>query len=146
MMARGGFTLIELVVVLLIVAVATAVTVPALLSEPVETELDAATHRIQDLFRIARDSAVRAGVPVTVTIDSATGAVWLGSETVDGGAVRAGGPLELPPGVGLQLSEARATFSFSPGGAAFADSLLLRAGTEERLITIDTWTGHMVAY
>ncbi len=36
-----------------------------------------ATRRIEALFRVAKDSAVRSGWPVTVVIDSVSSKVWL---------------------------------------------------------------------
>lgn len=78
--ARPGFTIIEVVVVMLILAVATAITIPALLPPPADDDLTAATRKIDLLFGIARDSAARSGGYVTVMIDSATGGVWLLSD------------------------------------------------------------------
>lgn len=77
---RAGFTIIEVVVVMLILAVATAITIPALLPPPADDDLTAATRKIDMLFGIARDSAARSGGYVTVMIDSATGGVWLLSD------------------------------------------------------------------
>jgi hypothetical protein len=53
---------------------------------------------------------------------------------------------ELPPGVRLQLSAARANFVFSPAGAAFADTLVLRGRMAERSVTLDPWTGHAILH
>lgn len=77
MTARRGFTAIELIVVLVILAVGTGLAVPAFRSWFQEDDLTVATHRIEALFQVARDSAIRSGLPVTVVIDSATGRVWL---------------------------------------------------------------------
>lgn len=158
---RRGFTLIELVVVLLLIAVATAVTVPAFLDgEPRQTDLDAATERISLLFRLARDSAVHSGMPVTVSIDSITGTAWLvtGADAQDAATVsnvgRPAGALHVTPGeslalpmsVRLELASARARFRFSPGGAAFGDTIVLRTNTGARAITLDPWTGDAVTY
>lgn len=73
---RSGFTLMEFVAVLAILAFATAIAVPAFRSWYAEDDLTEATHRIEALFRVARDSAVRSGVPVTVVIDSVSSMVW----------------------------------------------------------------------
>jgi prepilin-type N-terminal cleavage/methylation domain-containing protein len=167
---RPGFTLIEIVVVLLIVAVATAVTVPAFLQPRQDDALIDATGRIEALFRLARDSAARGGVPIVVAIDSATSAAWLYPEWEDAGDAAAATPssrlpprapgalqrraaqqaagesLELPPSVRLELSKARARFVFRPAGATYGDSLVLRQGGSVRLITVDPWTGHARVY
>jgi type II secretory pathway pseudopilin PulG len=165
-----GFTLLEAVIVLLILAVGTAVAVPAFRAWLEEgSEMDVATRRVEALFRLARDSAAKTGVLVTVVIDSATATVWLDAPpppTLDElttfapprfGAVRTalsvphaagaapdGEPLALPASIRLELSKARARFAFAPGGTAFGDTLVLRSSTEARSVTINPWTGDAV--
>jgi prepilin-type N-terminal cleavage/methylation domain-containing protein len=74
---RSGFTLIELIVVLLILSVVAGVTVPALFTPPpAVTEMEEAVGRLDTLFRLARDSAVRSASTVTVVMDSISGLVW----------------------------------------------------------------------
>ena len=158
---RRGFTLIELVVVLLLIALATAVTVPAFLHEdPPQADMDAAEQRVSLLFRLARDSAVHSGAPVTVFLDSITATAWLvtGSSATSSdpasnasrtaGALHAtpGESLGLPASVSLGMSSARARFRFMPGGAAFGDTLVLRAGATVRSMTVDPWTGDAVTF
>src|SRR5690606_945434 len=75
---RRGFTLVELVVAFVVLAVMAAMAAPAFLASPrPPAALDDAQGRLQALFRLARDSAVRSATPVTVVIDSASGRVWL---------------------------------------------------------------------
>ena len=167
---RRGFTLIEVVVVLLILAVAMAVAVPAFVQPARPDDLTDATGRIDALFRFARDSAARSGLTVVVAIDSATGGAWVYPEreqddvASDGTSsrlpIRAPGALqrqaalreaaseslELPPSVRLELSGARARFVFRPAGATYGDSLVLRHGSALRVITVDPWTGHARAW
>jgi type II secretory pathway pseudopilin PulG len=88
---EAGITLLELVTALLIISLAVGVAVPAFLSLGRTDELTAATRRVETLFRLARDSAISSGLPVTVVIDSVTGLVWvdtprriqLGSQAVE---------------------------------------------------------------
>jgi prepilin-type N-terminal cleavage/methylation domain-containing protein len=167
---RAGFTLFEMIAVLIILSVATAVAVPAFRSLVETDDLNAATARVEALFRLARDSAIRGGLPVTVVIDSVSGSVWLDAPvppplddtlTVEqrrrnartigryGSFVQADSAaetLELPRSVTLQLTRARASFTFAPSGAAFADSLLLRTSQGTRLLTVDRWTGDVLVY
>lgn len=75
--SRGGFTLLEIMAVLLIMAFASALAVPAFRKFVEEDDMTKATRRIEALFRVARDSAVRSGSPVTVVIDSVSSKVWL---------------------------------------------------------------------
>jgi prepilin-type N-terminal cleavage/methylation domain-containing protein len=77
MLPRPGFTLLEIMAVLLILAFASALAVPAFRKFVEEDDMTKATRRIEALFRVARDSAVRSGWPVTVVIDSVSGKVWL---------------------------------------------------------------------
>jgi prepilin-type N-terminal cleavage/methylation domain-containing protein len=176
-MRRHGFTLVEVVVVLGILALVAAFTVPAFLRDVEPDDMTRAERRVEALFKLARDSAIRGGVPVTVVIDSVSGRVWLdvppspsvidsltdlatvagvGVGTIGvgtrvrlggltrGEAVDVGESLELPQSIRLHLSSARARFTFSPGGSAFADSLVLFGRSDSVLVTVHPWTADAV--
>jgi type II secretory pathway pseudopilin PulG len=74
---RAGITLLELVMALTIIALAVAIAVPAYLRLGQQDELTRASQRIETLFRLARDSAISSGLPVTVVIDSVSELVWI---------------------------------------------------------------------
>jgi type II secretory pathway pseudopilin PulG len=74
---QAGITLLELVMALTIIALAVGVAVPAYLSLGQRDELARATLRVETLFRLARDSAISSGQPVTVVIDSVSELVWI---------------------------------------------------------------------
>jgi len=74
--ARAGFTLIELIAVIGILTFASLIAVPAFKAWYEDDDVTQATRRIEALFRVARDSAVRSGATVTVVIDSVSGLVW----------------------------------------------------------------------
>jgi type II secretory pathway pseudopilin PulG len=74
---KAGITLLELVMALTIIALAVGVAVPAFLGLAQRDDLTQATQRIQTLFRLARDSAISSGLPVTVVIDSVSELVWI---------------------------------------------------------------------
>lgn len=191
---RRGFTLVELVLVFAILAAGTAVAVPAFLGLVRQDDLTRATSTVRDLFRVARDSAIAGGTPVTVVVDSVSGLVWLDTPPPVGDAswIRAGGELAqgtpgglgrgaaafggrpggvgaVPSGHGAQRRDgrlvdetaittfgtalplpatvrmlvpmARARFTFSPGGQAFSDSLVLIAPSGRVAVTLDLGTG-----
>lgn len=156
---RSGFTIIELIVVMVILAVMTSLAVPAFRSWVEEDDLTTATRRVESLFRLARDSAVRSGTPLSVWIDSVSARVWLVPVTLDSASsaprvTRAGVPSEsgldtgealgLPASIQLRLSRARASFRFAPSGAVFADTLTLASKGVSRQITLNPWTGDVV--
>jgi prepilin-type N-terminal cleavage/methylation domain-containing protein len=168
--SRPAFTLVELLVVFTILALATAIAVPAFRSLLKQDDMTAATQRIEALFQLARDSAIRGGEPVTVVMDSVTGEIWLevpsvsdpfaepGSEATPARAaprvsssarmfaetMAPGESLALPAAVRIGLGRARARFTFAPTGAAFADTLVLQSSLEARHVTLNRWTGDVV--
>ncbi len=74
---QGGFTLIELIVVLLVITVLAGAVAPALVTPaPAKTDMEEAVNRFDTLFRLARDSAVRSASSVIVVLDSISGLVW----------------------------------------------------------------------
>lgn len=155
---RDGFTLVEIFVVLVILGVMASVAVAAFRTPPQETDLAIATHQIEAMMKLTRDSAVHASAPVTLVIDSATSRAWIvtsfPSESDEASSdihasdllagLQLGEPIALPPGVRLELSKTRARFTFNAGGMAFADSVLLKSVLGNRLITIDPWTGNVI--
>ena len=75
--STAGITLLELLAALIIISLAVGVAVPAFLALGRTDDLTAATRRVETLFRLARDSAISSGLPVTVVIDSVTELVWI---------------------------------------------------------------------
>lgn len=172
---RSGFTLIEIIVVLAIVAISAGLAAPAFRSLFQRDDLSEATHTFETLFAFARDSAIHSGIPVTVLVDSASGKVWLDSPAPDidpdtmpqaapGGAIGSqtmramrpgtqrmdevddGEPLDLPASVRIELTRARAKFTFEPGGLAFSDTLVLRTTTGQHVLVLNRWTGDVIVF
>ncbi len=154
---QRGFTLVELTVVLIILALMGALAVPAFRNWVDEDDMTVAQRRIDSLFKIARDSAVNSGSAITVWIDSATSNVWLVSAAQDTAPVDSlrqrrageitltpGEPMPLPSTVRIELRKSRARFRFAASGAVFADSLVLRTPADSILVTLHPWTGDVV--
>jgi len=143
-----GFTLVELIVTLLIISVAAIVSVPAFLGDRKASDLDRATERLEALLYLARDSALVSASPMALVLDSVSGLVWLTSAKGGGSEaallLRDGTSLDLPTGIRMQMSSARARFLFQPSGAAFADTLFLHSAAEKRAVTVNPWTGHAI--
>ena len=75
---RDGFTLIEVIVVLLVISVLAATVAPALVRPaPQVTAMEEAVNRFETLFSQARDAAVRSARAVAVVLDSITGLAWI---------------------------------------------------------------------
>lgn len=144
----AGFTLLEIVITLFILATIAATAVPAFLRDPELSDLDRATERVEALLYLARDSALASASPVALVVDSVSGLVWLTTSESGGGAEAllsgVGTSLDLPMGIRLETSSARARFLFQASGSAFPDTLALRGPTDFRLVTVDPWTGHAI--
>ena len=153
---QTGFTLVEVGVVMIILAVMAALAVPAFRRMVQEDDMTIATRQLETLFKLARDSAINSGGTVTVWVDSVTSGVWLVGPVQDSAAAALPAPsapgiqaapgerLELPASVTIELTRTRSRFRFVSSGAVFADSLILRTPDQVRLITLNPWTGDVV--
>jgi len=77
----GGFTLIELILVLALLVVVTSLVVPAMSSFIRGRALDSEARRMQALLHAAQSRAVSEGLPMWVWLDEKTGAYGLEAET-----------------------------------------------------------------
>ncbi|HEX7049243.1 MAG TPA: GspH/FimT family pseudopilin [Longimicrobiales bacterium] len=137
----AGFTLAELVVVLLLLGVMAAVVVPALRA-PAPDSAPEAARRIAAVLESARNAAVDRGVAVAVRFTAATGeyvvatAPWLDRAPETLGT----GRLVLSPGATLHVV-GRATTVFDPLRRARGGSIIVRNGEERYEVSVDHWTG-----
>jgi general secretion pathway protein H len=141
----GGFTLIELVVVLAIIGLAASVVAPAFrrLGQDARTTADALTAT----YAAARRAATERGVAVTLVIETATGqflgmtdpAPGLPRDTVASGA--------LPFAAGTHLDgghEGWAVVTFDALGRGRGDRVTLIQGEQRYDIRVDPWTATAV--
>ena len=139
---RSGFTLMEVLVVLAVITVASAVTVPRLL-DATRDDLYLATQEVVRVVNDAHDRATRSGHRTILTIDPASGRYW-----IDDGDFRtlASDTLQLPETVRIERNRLRLRFAFLPAGGATADTIALTAMNGARRVTVDIWTGDVRAY
>jgi prepilin-type N-terminal cleavage/methylation domain-containing protein len=79
--ARGrAFTLIELLVVIVILSVASAVTIPLFLSNTGHARLKDSTTRLSDMVRFCQSMAVFQAAPFRLNLDRQKGRCWVSFE------------------------------------------------------------------
>jgi type II secretion system protein H len=140
--ARPGFTLVEMMVVIAILAVMAAVSVPAIRDLRASDPLDQATSVAVTLLSRARQTAVERASLVRVVVDPAGRQYWVR-------AMRTGSApdsvmadtLALPPDVTLDATTPRLTITFTQTGEARGDALVLRWQGHTAAIAADQWTG-----
>ncbi len=98
MMSRSGFTLVEVVVVLAIVGIVTAVAVPSLTSALRRSPHEEAVTAVVTTLARARALAVRSGAPVRAIV------------TAEGRVADPGGPVSLPAGARVEPIGAELVF------------------------------------
>ncbi len=137
MKPRPGFTLVEVVVVLLILSVSAAVVVPSFArpGDAMDLVVDRATRLLHDSRRLAVSRATR--VRLGLEPDGRFHAWLLES---DSGAALAEGRLPLPPEISLD-SDRTLLLTFDLAGGAVGDSIPLRSGNQVRVLALDRWTG-----
>jgi prepilin-type N-terminal cleavage/methylation domain-containing protein len=137
-----GYTLIEIVVVLSIVAVVTAMVVPSMLSRTPAPELRSADD-VASLLRGARRAALEQAVTVTVTLAPAARTYLVETETGDSSSVLAQGALALAPGVRLASDRPATRFLFDRLGGADPDSVAVIGAEGSAMVLVDRWTGEI---
>jgi general secretion pathway protein H len=114
-MRSRGYTLLELITVLLILGAAAAVVAPSFFSGLVRSPLDAAAERAAALLEDARAAAVRSGSPVTVDL------------SIDGRALRSPtDTLLLEPPLRIEASGSERAVVFYPTGLAAGARWIVR--------------------
>jgi prepilin-type N-terminal cleavage/methylation domain-containing protein len=141
----AGFTLIELIVVIAIIGVATSVVAPAFrrLTRDARTTADAVTA----VYAAAGRSAAVRRVPVTVLIETASGrfatltepAPGMARDTIDQGT--------LPLAAGARLAGGRegwVVVAFDSRGGARGSAIDVITEQERHEIRVDPWTAEAV--
>ena len=155
---RNGFTLIELAVVLLIIAIAVTIVFPRLGSGIVErARLRSSANRIASVAEYAHQRAACARLTHVLHLDTAKGTYWITGQTTDGQTASItddfGLKGRLPEGVqfaGVELQDMDAnsddivTIRFSPQGWADPATVQLISSTGETMsVIIDELSGQV---
>ena len=138
---RRGFTLIEMIVVLIVIAIIAGLTAPALVRLGGTSEDTSDAAPLAALFRGARREAIERATTVTVVLDPAAARYRADTSGPRGSGLLAEGQLALGDGVVLESDSLRLRFSFRPDGSVFGDTLTVRGRWESSRIAIDRWTG-----
>jgi general secretion pathway protein H len=138
--AAAGFTLLELLVVLFIVGMVSAVAFPRLGRTGERVVLRTAAVQLGNQIRATRLAAVKSNAPQTLTVDHASSRYWSSIDPV---------PRSLPRRVRLTTEgdcinrgeSGRAVIAFRPDGSACDASIALTDGSLSARVTIDWLTG-----
>jgi prepilin-type N-terminal cleavage/methylation domain-containing protein len=138
--ARRGFTLWELSMVLLVMAVAATLAAPAFARFGAEQPSRGADQLV-GLLRDARKASLLFDATVTLRIDPTTLKYQLDTATAAGGGTLATGVIDLGMQERLDTDLRRLVYVFRPSGAAFADSVVVRGGSVPLVVRVDAWNG-----
>lgn len=138
--ARRGFTLMEMAVCMVIMAVAAAVVAPAI-SRLGDGQPETGGDKLIALLKQARKLAIERNYLVTVRIDPVTSHFRVDTTGLNGMGVLADTTLDLGDSETLETSLDRLQFTFKPTGAAMGDSVIVRGIGTTSVLTVDAWTG-----
>lgn len=139
--ARAGFTLIEIIVVLVIISILAWMTAPAMMRAVTPHAEEGDAMPLAALFRSARREAIERGLVVSLTVDPVGARYRADSISVHGAGLLGEGDIALDEGVSLVADSARVRFTFRPDGSVFGDSITVHGQWSSTLVTIDRWTG-----
>ncbi|MGB5832012.1 MAG: GspH/FimT family pseudopilin [Thiohalocapsa sp.] len=142
-LARHGFTLVELLVVLAIAGLLMAVVPPLISAAMPGVELKAAARRTAGALRLAREIAIAQGRDAAWVIDVENNAY-----RVDGdhrrGSLPGGLDVELVAAEGEMQSEAIGAIRFFPDGSSTGGRVILKRGDGGYQVGVNWLTGRIL--
>jgi type IV fimbrial biogenesis protein FimT len=147
--SNRGFTLIEIMVALAIVAILMSIAVPSFRDASLSSQLRSAANNLVASATVARSEAFKRNTPMTMCVSpgnsdscSTTGS-WEQGWIVMAGSTVIAKQSELPDGYKIIAASDIKTFQFQPTGASTTASTLTicratpNAGNQERVVTIN---------
>jgi general secretion pathway protein H len=131
----GGFTLLEMLVVIIVLALMIGIVLAAKPAESPAASLESAVDRVAGTLRLARGEAIASDRQVLVKFDPVAQTVQVGTgpaARLAAGATMAAGPAYQPLRV-----------IFAPDGTASGGPIVLAAGDLRREIDINWMTGEV---
>jgi general secretion pathway protein H len=138
---EAGFTLIELVVVLGILAVTAAIAMPSLSRPAGDATLIATARQIASGMRIAQGSAIRDNADRVLTVDLASRRFWVAGVTAPA-SIASGIVVDIALPERELVTASKARMRFHPDGSASGGSIILRAAGRSIVVELDWMTGH----
>ncbi|CAA2142701.1 prepilin-type N-terminal cleavage/methylation domain-containing protein [Hyphomicrobium sp. ghe19] len=135
---EAGFTLLELLVVLVIIAVTAAIALPKTRGSSSALALRSTAVGIAAEFRTARADAIRTSTSRSVMIDVARRKYWADG---DSNAHQIPAAVEVTATIGNSGPTALATLNFEPDGSSTGGKISLSAGKSKADIIVDWMTG-----
>jgi type II secretion system protein H len=142
MKKEAGFSVIELMVVAVIMAIALAVSIPSLRSHTASVNLSKGADKVAASLKLARTRAVATNVPVVVEFNGDAGTFLIYQDDDEDGTCDANetcaGPYEMPNRTSINsVSFTNATVTFAPTGAASETGNVVVASCDDLAKRVD---------
>jgi general secretion pathway protein H len=138
---HNGFTLLELLVVLGILAAAAVFAMPLATRPHADAVLTATAYKLADGMRMARASAIRDNRERTMTIDLARRRFWVDGVTA-AAPIAEGIAVDVVTVRAEQLSARQGRLRFFVDGSSTGGNVLLTGGGRTVSVKLDWMTGH----
>jgi type II secretion system protein H len=142
MKQEAGFSVIELMVVAVIMAIIVAISIPSLRSHTASVNLTKGASKVAASLKLARTRAVATNAPVVVEFDGDAGSYFLYQDDDEDGRCDANetcaGPYEMPNNTSINsVSFTNNEITFSPTGSASETGNVVVASCDDLAKRVD---------